>query len=33
MDRRAKAAVTAITLPMLGRYGYSISANGARPPG
>jgi hypothetical protein len=31
MDGRTKAAVTAITLPMLGRYGYSIAANGSRP--
>jgi hypothetical protein len=33
MAGTAMAAVTAITLPMLGRYGYPVSANGAPPSG
>jgi hypothetical protein len=33
MGAAAKAAVTAIALPMLGRYGYAIGVNGRRGPG
>jgi hypothetical protein len=33
MGAAAKAAVTAIALPMLGRYGYAVGADGRRGPG